>query len=161
MTQEYELENAEPKTPQELALDAISELAQAAYGESGSLTAGRTMYLTDVIAAALADPGFVVIGYAAKDDCGDWILECLWSSEASALAKGIKVFPVYARTLREGLDDGPHLPLQYINAWKKPLVIKAFLHGLSARECGLVFDVSHDTAARWIRDRNTQQRGET
>lgn len=48
-----------------------------------------------------------------------------------------------------GLDDGPELPKSAVMAWKKPLVIKAFQEGLSARACARVFDVSHETAACW------------
>jgi hypothetical protein len=48
-----------------------------------------------------------------------------------------------------GLDDGPPLSKSEVRSWKKPLVIKAFQEGLSARACGRVFDVNHETAAQW------------
>ena len=55
-----------------------------------------------------------------------------------------------ANTIREALktallDEGPELPNSSIMGWKKPLIIKAWKKGLSVRDVGEIFDVSHST----------------
>lgn len=52
---------------------------------------------------------------------------------------------------RRFLEDGPDLPLRLIMEWKRPLIIKAWQEGLSARACARIFDVSHDMAAVTVR----------
>lgn len=50
-----------------------------------------------------------------------------------------------------GLDDGPKLPFAVIMQTKRPLIIKAWQEGLSARACARVFDVSHEMAAQCVK----------
>lgn len=51
----------------------------------------------------------------------------------------------------EELDEGPPLPLKDRMLWKRPLIIKAWQEGLSARACARVFDVSHEMAALCVK----------
>lgn len=53
--------------------------------------------------------------------------------------------------INKKLSEGVELSLAHIMAWKRPLIIKAWQEGLSARSCARVFEVSHEMAAESVR----------
>lgn len=62
-----------------------------------------------------------------------------------------KLIDEYFEKIRKELDEGPPLGLTEQMSWKRPLVIKAWQEGLSARACARIFDVSHEAAASWVK----------